>query len=54
MDEADHADLDDLVAAMIKAGRLDIDDDCDELAGSGSVGDVHLPRLQPAQNPIIV
>ena len=42
--EGHHADLDHLVAAMVEAGRLDIDHDGDGLAGPGPVGGVDFSR----------
>ena len=46
MHEGHHADLDDLVAAVVETGRLDADDDRDELAGRGPVPHKRLVLLQ--------
>ena len=52
--EGHHAELDHLVAAMVKAGRLDVDHERDAFARPRSVGGVNGAWLQPPQHAVVV
>ena len=52
--EGDHAEFDDLVTAVVEAGRLDIDHERDAFARSRPIGGIDRTWFQPPQHTVII